>query len=396
MKRQRNKRSSGSKNNRNRIEAQKRKRRKEVYSRLENKKPVRPKRFVTHLGPHIDELWSIDILRQELKRLFPETKVNELPIIFQTDNVNVPFEGKDGWQHLNEGTYILGCGGDGPFNHHPPKKYPEICTADQVVVFLDIYDKPEYQMLLKRIRSNDLNGGGEYGVLAETLRFMDISDKDKLEKALSWLKVHIDLLIEAQKEFFSEAKKRALKEKSRVWVVEKGKEKIPVITINGCDDEDIHRLANYLYKAEVIICRRTSGNVQIFRFPCRNRKFFNKVRVNLGVAAAINRFNEQKANGISEPDDYLPNLICNGFHHGWQYDTRPGWIFNGTRNMPVDPTGVPLARIEEAVKLALQYHPNFNWVPFIKKIKDLPLSETMINMKAKLKNLADKYNGKGR
>jgi hypothetical protein len=353
-----------------------------IIEELRQLQLTRSKRFVTHIFVHLDEGWSILILRQELAKRFPDLDLNDVPVVFISNN-NEPFEGKDGWEHLSEGTYILGCGGQGPFNHHPHEDYPDLCTADQVAIALGLDQKPEYALVLRRLRVSDLHGGGDFKAIADQFKLSNIDSTEKLDQVLLWFQQYLDLFVASQQVFHSEEMNGELNGKSRVWSFNREGEEIKVVTVSRSDKENIHSLAHIVFGPEIVIVQRISGNVQIFTYPSIGAK---RKRVTLRMVGAILRLLNQRAAGFSQREEDLRVLIENGFSHGWLYSTKAGWLLNGSKTSQVDPTPVPLERIEEAVILGVKYHPDFPWRQWVAVTHNRPMSESVLFYKAKIRN----------
>lgn len=329
---------------------------------------TKPKRIVIHQGAHPDEVVAHFLMLEYLAKKYPSVKDVKVEIV---PNGNAPFEGKDGWQNLAEGTYVLGFGGSGPFNHHPNSDFPDICTADQMAMALGIEGLPELQIVLKRTRVNDLKGGGEFVVIAEFLRQADVKTTAEYETALDWVAKYIRPFIEEQRQFHSEALKEEFERTARVWMVKRDGDEIPVVTINGCDDRQIGRFARRETGAEVIVVRRPNGNVAILTYPMRGSQ---RKRVNIQNTVAMLRMMEQWAMHMDSPEDYYRLLVEDGMKHKWYYMPGSGTVLNGSDTAEVPATLLPLARIEEAIKIGLHFPGYFPWKDWMRSIRmDWPL-----------------------
>ena len=355
-------------------EEEKRKRREHIVEVLRGLTLASPKRFVSHTGIHPDEFEAIRELREELPNQFPGIDIMAVPVILMPNN-NAPFEGKSGWEHLEEGTYIIGCGGSGPFNHHPPEDFPDICSADQVAIALGIDDRPELRKHLRRIRVNDLNTGGELTMMAEYLRDLNVQTQEEFEQAFAWIMEYLGPFLTRQAKMFAEEMKKEFDRTVRVWGFTRGSETIPVATINGSDNEDIVRFTRLRTKADIIIKRETSGNVQIFTNPFQNggKKNYRK-RVTLKAVGAMLRHMDQRAMGMQDINEDWDDLTQNGFVFSW-YNMNNQTLLNGSITArDVNPTHVPLARIEEAVVYGNRFR-EFPWKEWLERVgrKDLSL-----------------------
>lgn len=319
--------------------------------------------MIVHAGTHLDEMVAVWFLRKFSKNKDVAVRVWR--------NTGEPFRGKDSWQWLKEGVAIIGCFGSGPFNHHPPEQFPEICSADQVVAFLGIDKLPELAKILKRTRVNDLNGGGEFVVLAEYLRFKNIQTSEDFEEAYIWVVKYLERFYAEQVGFQSEQVGEEFARCTRKWNIRVGKKAIPVVTIDGSDLENIARFARNETGAEVVVVKRSTGNVQIFSYPVWNKRMR---RVSLGTVVAILRLLEQRCAGNSTNED-IDDLRQEGLFWGWYFQEGPQWILNGSKTAQVEPTKIPLARIEEVVMLGVQREgmDNSTWLRFCKETRGLDL-----------------------
>jgi len=348
---------------------------------MESLNLVEPKRIVTHIGVHPDELVAVYLMRRELPKHFPGVDVNNVPIQF-VPTTNEPFEGKDGWTHLKEGTYVLGFGGPGPFNHHPHSDFPDVCTADQMAQYLGLADKPEFEKILKRTRVNDLNTGGEFIIIAEYLRLKDVRTVEHFEEAYAWVTTYLDMYVANQVAFHSEQNGAKLERTARTWGILRDGAEIPAVTINGSSDPDVVRAARHEYGSEAVILRRPSGNVGVFTYPIPKKEGEKKKwckRANPQVVVALLRLLEQRAHGEVVDED-IKSLMREGELFGWCY-LKDGTILNGSKTATqVSPTRIPLERIEEAVAYGIKLHPYFPWNEWLTRTRNFSLNRPMFGM----------------
>lgn len=335
-----------------------------------------PAELVAHTCIHFDEEEAIRFFRWKLPELFPGTDMAQVPVVF-IENNNAPYKGKTGWEHLAAGTYIIGCGGPGPWNHHPHSDYPGFCSADLVAVALGIEDMPELRKLLQRIRQNDLEGGGALLAIAEYLRNKNVQTAEQFEEAYEWIGGYVNLHIEAQTAFFAEKMEEDFSKTAKVWSFKRGDTEIPVCTLNESEQKDIVRFAQMKTDAEVIILRRKWGNVQIFTFPSQEnlkRRDYRK-RVGLKSPLAMLRQMEQRAMGLKEINEDWDDLTKEGFLYGW-YNQKNQTALNGSDTSSVNPTLIPLSRIEEAVMIGNRFR-EFPWDEWLERVGRKDLSESM-------------------
>jgi len=308
--------------------------------------------IVTHPNMHSDEHFAIWMLRKFGEELFPG--VGEAFISFWNDEYKAT-NNKDGrtredW--LNEGTLLVGVGGDEKsfFDEHPSEgeRKGNDCAATLVAKYLGIDKMPELQRDLEYIFASDTNrvraqwGDKTYSVLVKTMH----GEVDDLE-VLEFLSKMFDAIFAKQVDFHS-AHEDFEDNGSTVEVIHKG-QPTSVVFVES-DKTKMHSWCFSQLKAGVCVVKRSNGQVQIFRHenqrkgrrPIDLRKTLRVIR--MAELAYRSKSYEDVADLEAENCTEVPN---------WVYPNQ-NMILNGALSHPeVEPTVIPWDKLQEFVARAL-------------------------------------------
>ncbi len=120
------------------------------------------------------------------------------------------------------------------------------------------------------------------------------------------------------------------------------------IALVPSDDVRIHRYARFTDRVAVTIQRRNNGSVVI--------QSSKKLRLNMRNVARALKVTEAELRGVEPPrwDKAGKELL----HGVWHFFAVGGALFNGSKTAPdMDPTQIPLWRIADLVKMALEKDP---------------------------------------
>ncbi len=301
-------------------------------------------RIVTHVSPHLDEIFAIWLLRRYGEEQFPG--VAEAPIVYWTAGM----ESRTWGDYWNSGTLLIGVGG-GPFDEHPgdgeARKKNKTATS-LVAEYLGLAEVEAFMQLMQYVVKNDLQGSKNAFELGRMVTMLHNEHPDDPQRVIDWTTTVIDGHLKSRLRLFSET----IEEYAKVEFIQlrnRGRRcKLAVITSDN-DQIPSFALSKRGGLAEVVIVAKSSGNVVIMSRP--------DSKVILKDVAKVLRIEEHLASGSSEPLPRWDVLAEEGtlpLVPEWHYFKAGESLFNGSKTHPdVPPTRLGLDRIVELVKLAL-------------------------------------------
>ncbi len=346
------------------------------------KKSITVKCVVTHNHPHFDEICALWLAKRFGSDMF--IGIENAPLWCTDNNAEIV---------QTKGVLALGVGG-GSFDEHPKphsgRKTNE-CTTTLMAGFLDLDTEDEnLAKIINFARNADLRASGGIldlpqvikalhargkdleEIIAWTFRGLDaklddpnesgnlsleyismligeLNSKDDREVAYGWFKFGMDAVIEDQNDFFTETHREFHNNAEPERIQGPNGRELVLVTIQS-DNSQIAKIARskkHGIDADIVIQRTSSGNVSIFT----NQKHG---LVRLDVVARMLNFEEQKLSGKITITNWdilsSEGMIENG---RWFYHLQGQFLLNGTRDAYVEPTAIPLERIVEIVKIAM-------------------------------------------
>jgi len=319
---------------------------------MPERKPYPISIIVTHPNMHSDEHFAIWMLRKFGEELFPG--VGKAFIGFWDDEYKATNneDGRTREDWLNEGTLLVGVGGDEKslFDEHPSEgeRKGNDCAATLVAKYLGIDEMPELRRDLEYVLASDTNrvraqwGDKTYSVLVKEMH----GEVDDLE-VLEFLSKMFNAIFAKQLEFHSahedfEANGRIAQvthkgQPTRVAFVESDKTKM-------------HSWCFSVLKANVCVVKRSNSQVQIFRNenlkkgqrPVDLRQTLKVIRM---AEIAFRDGDYKSATDLeAEACEAVPN---------WYYPNH-NMVLNGSLAHPeVEPTVIPWDNLQEFVERSL-------------------------------------------
>ncbi len=304
----------------------------------------RPIRFVTHVKPHLDELWSV---RMILEHASPDWLA----------------------QHAVEGIIKLGVDG-AEFDEHPRNgDQRRECCATLVAKSLQLDQDPVFTQILSYLFAADTNFRPRQVDHRVTMMFtFDVYNAVKLlneqfpndpERVYAWAEPFMAAKEEEQRDFVASAKEvnAALADKRILTVKDQQGQEKKILLIGG-DGRTTVKAAVRILREELaaVIQQKSSGHVQIYTN--------NRTGVKLREAARLLRMAELRRKG--QPSNLDGRLSR---QYGvieqvpeWYYFGIGEMLLNGSHTNPdVPPTQIPLEEIGRCVRLGIEM--NFQQQP---------------------------------
>ena len=279
--------------------------------------------------PHLDPIAAYYLLVRFGKEKFPG--IENAKISFWESSYDPPQEILDKWE--TENSLLIDLGG-GIFDHHQDGSFSSLLVAE----FLEIENNPELKAILEYLREDDNFGlHNKFGDLAHIVKMMHKQNVD-IKKIFDFVSSALDAII-----YFDNMSKKEFEEKSKVYKVKRGKNKIKIAVIES-DNQNISRYALQNEKMGIVIQKRSSGHIMIFTN--------NIYRIDLrDIIGAIRK---KELEFLGKTDFEIKNLKKEGKHpevQHWYYHKALNAILNGSAALADTPaTKIPL---DEIVKIVL-------------------------------------------
>lgn len=311
-------------------------------------KPVRIHTIITHVRPHIDEIFAIWLLRKFGEFLF--LGISTTKIEYRSTGPGL-LDDKTAKQWLEEGVLLVGIG-KGRLDEHSgfgtTEKKGDCCTT-LVAKGLNVYSEPTLKGLIGFVLNDDTDKIPENRSpydLGALVRARNMNLDFDSEKVLEMTFVDIDC-------FYLKALERHTIEKDSLDAHEemiKGpKGNIKLVVIDSCDNEQIGTFSRSKsgFKADITVAKNTKGQVNI----STNKK----PSLKLYTVSSILNYLERKAGG-GPLDIDLQKLEKEGAVEGgrWYYHKDLNILFNGGPSaLDVLPTQISLDDIKKAIRTAM-------------------------------------------
>ena len=356
---------------------------------------IKINKLVTHAHPHLDEAFALLAIQRwcvlQAEKIGPGS--SKAKIGFMTTGM-LP-QGKTWRDHPN--TWFIGCG-KGPFDEHwsnLAKDKPE-CAATLVAQALGVADKREFQNPLYHILHVDQKGSGNRLSIASVLnliyhmakppsmlgildwvadayaaefndqkdhryrdtgiltierahRMMKDQGGDSAQRADRWFALARKALDERGER--ANAVRPLVKAATSIRIEDSAFGSLCLVTVES-DNDQVASVVWGLNKDDVLVCFRSTGNVQIMTRKNRN--------ICLSKVAALVRGQELISRGEPLPDDQLDlyDVDMVPGEQRWHLMDTDGdakrMLFNGSTSAPdVEPTIIPRVRLLELVQRGL-------------------------------------------
>lgn len=302
-------------------------------------------RIVTHVAPHLDEIFAIWLLRHFGEAEFPG--VSSAPVEYWEAGME-----ETNWRdHFAAGTLQLGVGG-GRFDEHPrpgrDRKEGHSATS-LVATALNVASDEGLKRTLDYVITDDLEGSRNPFSLASLVVTLHRQHPNDPQFVIDWATTAIDALLANQQHFFGETR-REFEEKAVITTFRQHGKKRKLAAIET-DDLQVpafarSKLGGYV---AVVIMRNSGGQTSILT----NKHY----RLKLNDLARCVRIEERRTKDESRPSANWKSLEIEGEVSGaeeWFYFKEGEMLLNGSPTHPeVPPTSLTLERLVELVTVAL-------------------------------------------
>jgi len=279
--------------------------------------------------PHLDPIAAYYLLIRFGKEKFPG--IENAKISFWESSYDPPRETIDKWE--KENSLLIDLGG-GIFDHHKDDSFASLLAAK----FLEIEDKPKLKAILEYLREDDNFGShNKFGDLAHIVKMMHKQNTD-IKKIFNFVSLALDAMI-----YFDNKSKKEFEEKSKIYKIKRGKNKIKVAVIES-DNQNISRYALQNERIGIVIQKRSSGHIMIFT---------NNI-YKIDLRDIIGAIRKKELELLGKTDFEIKGLKKEGKHpevQRWYYHKALNAILNGSDALADTlATKIPL---DEIVKIVL-------------------------------------------
>ncbi|MFA6430433.1 MAG: hypothetical protein WC229_01865 [Candidatus Paceibacterota bacterium] len=296
--------------------------------------------LVTHVCPHLDEIFAILLLRIYGKEKYPGVDTAEIVFV----------DASNGLIKHKEGSLYIGVSSDASdgdkLDEHPVagrSRKKGQSAASLAAIDLGIQDRPEIKELLKHVTNEDLRGGAGFMHLSRQAKLL-YGELEPME-VIDWATVALKATLNEQTNLLNEEGLREFRLLVKTMEIKhSGKSmKIGFIKTDNPLAGKCSRLEGY----KILIQMNTDGHVQIF-----SRK---RDKLDMRDIVRLLRIEELTIARKSIPRDWklLEGENCEVCPL-WYRHPEAGFVMNGSethRNVPV--TAIPVDRIMHLVALAL-------------------------------------------
>lgn len=333
------------------------------YIRFQIQIAGKPVWFLTHAYPHADEIFSAVLMEK-----------------FGTDE----FVQK----YARHGVIRVGVMFDVFDEHHVPgsEEKTEECAATLVAKVLGVYDNPELWRTLKYVKQIDIEGKDHPDAVGTLIKKAHEANRNRTARVINWAQTAFRAKIAEEKssgdfrsgkigallleqypeepqiaqhweqtlceclEFQRQVFEQALKElegadKREISGPSSGR-KLKLIIVQS-DNNEISKAARSAYEADIVVQRRTTGNVHIFTDRRANLKLFTLARMlRLEEQKALGNVVETNWRRLSD-EGMCPSGVWY-FHHNGQF------LLNGSltaQNVP--PTALTMEQVVELTEISV-------------------------------------------
>lgn len=298
------------------------------------------KYLVTHIRPHLDEIFAILLMRQCGKEKYPGVDMAEIRFV-ESGNGLLPYEAN---------CLYIGVSSDAPngdkFDEHSiggrPRKEGH-SSASLVACDLGIEKMPEIRKLLECITSEDLSGGAGFMDLSAYVKLL-YNGLDPMQ-VVDWATVALRARLNEQSELHDERNVKEFDRLVKTTTISSGGKpmKIGVIETDNTLASKCSRMRGF----NLLIQKSTDGHVQIFPSRKDNLDMRDVVRMlrleELEIAQKVGYVSDWTA---LEAESYEDCPL-------WYFLVEGGLVMNGSltrKDVPV--TAISLDRILQIVKFA--------------------------------------------
>jgi hypothetical protein len=303
------------------------------------------RRIVTHVSPHLDEIFGIWLLRRYGMTVFPG--IETAPVEYWQDDMKTRT-----WQeHETEGTLLIGIGG-GRFDEHTTETTQRKnghCAASLVAEALNLSKIPSISPLLDYVMNDDLKGSRNPFDLASVIVRLHRSYPLEPQRVIDWANLAIESDIKLRERFVSETADAFAQ--AVITVVTHNGKRIKIATITT-DDPQIPAFSRTAAGGRIALCivRTSTGNISVLSNTYDH--------LNLTELCRLLRIEEYKVTHTLNNSWRWKDFEGEGkvpLAPNWFYFKEGEHIFNGGLTHPdVPPTLLTLERVKELAVIAFE------------------------------------------
>lgn len=304
--------------------------------------------IVTHANPHLhfDETLTIWLLRKFGEKVFLGISTAEIKS-WGTGGKSP--DGRSAQEYEQEGVLLIGIG-NGRFDEHPSvngKRKEHECAATLVAKALGLRDEPALQEIFEFVLSSDGKTSGHPFDIANIAK-ASYQETSSPEEIMDWVMKGIEIKYQEQLRFF-DAVRREFEKKAKIEEIQGPKGMLTMVSIVS-DNSQMNKFARSVHgvKADMVIQKRSSGNVQIFTNARSGLVLYD--------IAQMLRLTEQELKGEIRTKDWKM-LAAEGKVEGaeeWFFQTAGQMLLNGSLTATQVPaTKIPFDKIKEIVRIGV-------------------------------------------
>lgn len=303
--------------------------------------------IVTHENPHLhfDETLAIWLLRKFGEQVFPG--ISTAKIKSWGTGGTTP-DGRSAREYEQEGILLIGIG-NGRFDDHPDvngERKKHECATTLVAEALGLRDEPVLKEIFEFAVSSDRRAANHPFDIASIAKD-SYQQTSNPEEIMDWVMKGIQIKYEKQLRFF-DAVKKEFEQNSKVEEIQGPGRMLKMVSIVS-DNAQMNNFARSIHgvKADIVIQKRPSGNVQIFTNAKSGLVLYD-------IAQMIN-LAEQEAEGEVKITDWKI-LSSEGMIPGgrWFFLQEGQMLLNGSLTAPgVPPTKISFEKIKEIIRIGV-------------------------------------------
>ncbi|MDP2708452.1 MAG: hypothetical protein Q8O93_00145 [bacterium] len=295
--------------------------------------------IVVHIRPHFEEIVAIHFLKRYGEKFFPG--IGDASVEAWTEGKIIKdYVGESADQLLHERRILCvgTCGG--MFDEHGKT---EPTSAHLVARYLGVLERPELQEILRFCKRVDNDGKSmtfdPHSIMNDMYEDGG-DDDDGLQSVFDWAMRAVKVKIYGQKRFHDCPEE--FKKTGRI--INGGPVKIALVE---SDNYKMQKWVRFAYSTEVVVQKKSSGNIMIFSSP-------NVVRaLDMRDLSKIIRLMELKKRGLPIPAWPILEAANAISQCLWWFFNKGMQILNGTLTAPdIEPTVLSLNDLAKAIALA--------------------------------------------
>jgi hypothetical protein len=315
-----------------------------------NKKVAPVNTIVTHLKTHLDEIVAIMLLKMYGEEFFPG--INDAEVKFWEYSHATP-DGRSAQEWLEEdGVLFVGICGSifDEHNRGGSKGSDGDCTTTLVAKYVGIENDPAWEKIIKYTHKEDLKAGSDPMSLGPLVKLAHQADPENTAEIFSATTLFIMAKYHEQRQFFEETQVE-FKKVSTVHNINGPRGEKIVLAVIKSDDLNMNKLARSKHgcSADIVIQKRSSGNVQVFTNQASNLKIYDLVQI-LRVEEQLIRHDKLMT---SDWKKLAENGSAVGGATNWYFLEEGQMLLNGSDRIEAEPTIIPFNEIVGLVILAM-------------------------------------------